>query len=74
MSWTALNSERGASIVQLMQMPNRAARFQVMADGMLFDYSKTSITEDARAGLLLLAQEHDVEARRAARFSALPPL
>jgi glucose-6-phosphate isomerase len=68
MVWTDLKSEAGASITELMEAPDRAARFQVSSDGMLFDYSKTSMTDAAREGLLALAQKRAVETRRDEMF------
>ncbi|QFT81083.1 Glucose-6-phosphate isomerase [Roseovarius sp. THAF27] len=68
MIWAELRTEAGASINELMKAPDRAACFQVSADGMLFDYAKTSMTEDARDGLLTLAQTRGVETRRKDMF------
>ncbi|WP_324754695.1 glucose-6-phosphate isomerase [Roseovarius sp. Pro17] len=50
----------------------RAANFSVRWDGMLLDYSKTSIAEDARAALLALAEDRGVAARREAMFTGQP--
>ncbi|QFT93116.1 Glucose-6-phosphate isomerase [Roseovarius sp. THAF9] len=72
MTWAALKSETGATIVDLMQSSNRAARFQVQADGMLFDYAKTSMTETAREALLQLAADRGVAERRDAMFTGEP--
>ncbi len=72
MDWAALKSETGAAIGALLQDGDRAARFQVMADGMLFDYAKTSMTEGARAGLLAMAEARGVAARRDAMFAGAP--
>jgi glucose-6-phosphate isomerase len=47
----------------------RAAAYSVRADGLLFDYSKTSIDDEARALLLALAESRGVAARREAMFS-----
>ena len=66
--WDDLKTLRGARIAGLFGN-GRAAAFSVTFDGMLFDYSKTSLTEEARSGLIRLAQERGVEARRAAMFS-----
>ena len=49
--------------------PARAAGFSVAADGMLFDWSKTSIDAEARALLIMLAEVSGVEAKRAAMFA-----
>ena len=44
----------------------RASAFSVRADGLLYDYSKTNIDDEARALLLALAEAKGVSARRAA--------
>ncbi len=49
--------------------PGRAAGYSVMADGMLFDWSKTNIDAEGRALLVMLAEASDVEGRRAAMFA-----
>jgi len=46
--------------------PGRFARFSARADGILLDYSKTSLTEPVLAALLRLAAARDVAGRRAA--------
>ncbi len=46
----------------------RADDFRVVADGMLFDYSKTNICADARTALLKLTEASDVAGKRAAMF------
>lgn len=68
MTWAALKSELGAAIGELLQAQDRASRFQVMSEGMLLDYSKTSMTEAARGLLLELARARGVEACRAKMF------
>ncbi|MBW4982197.1 glucose-6-phosphate isomerase [Mameliella sp. CS4] len=47
----------------------RAGAFSQSAEGMLFDYSKTQIDAEARAGLLALAEARGVAARRDAMFA-----
>ena len=49
--------------------PGRAAAFSVRADGLLFDYSKTTIDAGARDRLLSLAERAGLAARREAMFS-----
>ena len=67
--WDEIKHERGADIAQLLQDPDRASKFSVNADGMLFDYAKTSITEVAKSALLSLAIARDVPGRRDAMFA-----
>jgi glucose-6-phosphate isomerase len=71
--WDALKHHRAAQgdlqINALLKDPARAADFTVRADALLFDYSKTTIDEVARAGLLALAEAAGVAARREAMFS-----
>lgn len=67
--WDSLKSEVGGSIAGLLAKPDRARRFCVAQDGMLFDYAKTAMTETARAGLLALAEAREVPAQREAMFS-----
>ncbi|MFD0858186.1 glucose-6-phosphate isomerase [Roseovarius aquimarinus] len=50
----------------------RAAAFSARFDGMLFDYSKTSMDAEARAALIALAEARGVPARREAMFSGTP--
>ncbi len=73
MDWDALKRHRAAQgdlrIAALLADPSRAADFSVRADGLLFDYSKTTIDAGARAGLLALAEAAGVAARREAMFS-----
>jgi len=69
--WSDLKAKRSsASILSLFEQDaERAAGFSIDALDMRFDYSKTTIDPEARAGLLALAQASDVEARRDAMFS-----
>ncbi|MGB3146355.1 MAG: glucose-6-phosphate isomerase, partial [Paracoccaceae bacterium] len=60
---------RERSILSLFDQPDRAADFSARADGMLFDYSKTSIDKEARRLLLTLAEASGLAARRAEMFS-----
>lgn len=74
MGWQALkeyHQDRSTQrIIDLFEADGaRAAGFSIAADGLLFDYSKTTIDEGAREGLLTLAQSAEVEARRAAMFA-----
>ena len=48
---------------------DRAAEFSIRADGLLFDYSKTTIDAGAREMLLALAERAGVIARREAMFA-----
>ncbi|MCX8508975.1 MAG: glucose-6-phosphate isomerase, partial [Rhodobacteraceae bacterium] len=59
----------GRSILSLFEDPARAADFSISADGMLFDYSKTSIDLQARDLLIRLAEEAGVAAKRDAMFA-----
>lgn len=49
--------------------PNRARDFSIESDGLLFDYSKTSIDGTAREMLLALAESADLAGRREAMFT-----
>ena len=44
-------------ILNLFEKPDRAEKFSAKFDGMLFDYSKTAISEDVFEALLELAEE-----------------
>jgi len=73
MMWSELKTHRAAQgdlrIADLFADAGRAAAFSVRADGLLFDYSKTSIDAEARRLLLALAEDSGVAARRDAMFS-----
>lgn len=56
-------------IESLFADEGRAGAFSLSAEGMLFDYSKTQIDAEARAGLLALAEARGVAARRDAMFA-----
>ncbi|WP_425090422.1 glucose-6-phosphate isomerase [Tropicimonas sp. S265A] len=58
-------------IRDLMSDPNRATGFSLRWDGILFDYSKTSIDTVARDLLIDLASDAGVEARRDAMFAGV---
>ncbi len=62
---------RGRSIRQLFG-DGRAKAFSAHFDGMLFDYSKTSMDEEARAALLALAEARGLPERREAMFTGAP--
>ncbi len=67
---TALADEaRRGDILDLFDDEDRAGGFSVTFDGILFDYSKTYLTEAARAALIGLATEKGVAGRREAMFS-----
>ena len=57
------------SILSLFDDPDRATRFSWGLGDMLFDASKTQIDDGALAGLIALAQQAEVPARRDAMFA-----
>ena len=67
--WDRLKDATRPSILDLMQDPARAEAFSVHADGLLFDYSKTTMDGPAREDLIALAQAQGLDARRDAMFS-----
>ncbi len=69
--WTELKAlNKGARITELFEMdPKRAETFSISALDMLFDYSKTGLTNEAREGLLALARNAGVETKRDAMFA-----
>ncbi|WP_371059392.1 glucose-6-phosphate isomerase [Rhodosalinus sp. 5P4] len=76
-AWDRLQALRaeaaGRRILDLFAAdPDRAARFSARAGGMLFDYSKTAIDAEARAGLLDLAAGAGVAARARAMMAGEP--
>ncbi|WP_371036453.1 glucose-6-phosphate isomerase [Rhodosalinus sp. FB01] len=76
-AWDRLQALRaeaaGRRILDLFAAdPDRAARFSARAGGMLFDYSKTAIDAEARAGLLDLAAGAGVAARARAMMAGAP--
>ena len=46
--WETLKDATRPTILDLMKDPDRAEAFSVRADGLLFDYSKTSMDGPAR--------------------------
>lgn len=73
MVWDQLKAHRDDRLSQRIEHlfeadETRAGAFSVQADGLLFDYSKTTIDTQARALLLKLADEAGVAARAAAMF------
>ena len=67
--WETLKDATRPTILDLMKDPNRAEAFSVRADGLLFDYSKTSMDGPARDQLIAIAEAQRVESRRDAMFS-----
>ncbi len=71
--WQALrdhhDSTKDRPILSLFDEPDRAARFSARAASMLFDYSKTTIDDAAKALLIDLAGAAGVTARRDAMFA-----
>lgn len=55
-------------LIDLFADEGRAGAFSVTFDGMLFDYSKTYLTDATRTALIALAEEREVGPRRAAMF------
>ncbi len=70
--WEELKQHRGAKIAGLFETPGRAEAFSVRFDGMLFDYSKTSLTVAAREAMLAKLASRRVEAGRDAMFAGQP--
>jgi glucose-6-phosphate isomerase len=56
------------NILDLFKAADRPADFSVSFDGMLFDYSKTQITDASRKALIALVERRNVAARRTAMF------
>ena len=52
--------------------PDRAARFRVRTGDLLFDYSKTTLDDAARAALIALCDACKVAAKREAMFAGAP--
>ena len=66
---TLHSQQCGGNIVDLFrQDPQRAKAFSVRFETLLFDYSKTQITAEARAALTELCEARGVAERRAAMF------
>ena len=66
--WKDIKELSRPSISSLLEDGERAADFSASMDGMLFDYSKTSMTHGARALLLKLAMSSGLDIRRRAMF------
>ncbi|MEP5153047.1 glucose-6-phosphate isomerase [Planktotalea sp.] len=65
--------DTGARITDLFENDaTRASGYSVTALDMLFDYSKTAMTAEARDTLIALAQEAGVESKRDAMFAGAP--
>ncbi|MBL9053626.1 MAG: glucose-6-phosphate isomerase [Tabrizicola sp.] len=62
------DTNKGRHILDLFNQ-SRARDFSVSVDGMLFDYSKTSIDADIRKALIKLAEASGVAEKRAAMFA-----
>ncbi|MEZ5779719.1 MAG: glucose-6-phosphate isomerase [Paracoccaceae bacterium] len=63
------NDHACQTILSLFDNPRRAQEFSIRADGLLFDYSKTSIDPHARDLLIRLAESAGVASRREAMFT-----
>jgi len=72
-TWNSLRAKADAaksrSIAELFENDNRAAGFTAKLGDTLFDFSKTSLDEEALSLLLTLAEEADVPALRDAMFA-----
>ncbi len=70
--WTDLRAMAAKAaetdIVDLFKAAERPADFSVKFDGMLFDYSKTRLTDASRKALIALAERRNVAGRRTAMF------
>ena len=71
--WDDLRNHRhdnaGQKITALFEKPDRARHFSVSMDGLLFDYSKTTVDAHARDLLIRLAEAAGVASRRDAMFA-----
>jgi glucose-6-phosphate isomerase len=72
--WTELDALReGAASRRIAALfetdESRAEAFSLKTDGLLFDYSKTSIDVDAKAALIRLAEAAGVAVKRTAMFA-----
>ena len=67
--WSDLKQTSRPPISSLLDDAGRAADFSASVDGMLFDYSKTSMTHEARALLFELAMSSGLEALRQGMFN-----
>jgi glucose-6-phosphate isomerase len=74
-TWNILKTEadQAPSMVDLFDAdPGRADRFAAEADGLRFDYSRTTLTDTARKALFALAEEAGLSALREAMFTGDP--
>lgn len=60
---------QGKTILELFQTPDRAAKFSAEVDGMLFDFSKTTIDETVLDALIALTEAADLGIKRDAMFN-----
>lgn len=72
--WDTLQSHpRAAGTARIVDLfatdPERAARFSASLGEMVFDYSKTGIDDEARAGLIALGEAQDVAGYRDRMFA-----
>lgn len=64
------DAAEGRHILDLFSADStRAQSFSALADGLLFDYSKTNIDADQKAALIALLEDADVAGKRDAMFS-----
>jgi glucose-6-phosphate isomerase len=74
--WDRIRAEaetaRHRSILGLFEDSDRARGFSVRLEGMLFDYSKTTLDGAARVALLELLRAQGLAARREAMFAGQP--
>ena len=59
------------NIANLFESDNRSGDFSITFGDLLFDYSKTQMTESDRDALISFAEKADVAARREAMFLSL---
>ncbi len=72
--WTRLAALKDSALSQPILSrfdsdPDRAARFSAQCDGLLFDYSKTALSDDTLRALLDLTETAPLAARREAMFT-----
>ncbi len=71
--WDALKEQAktatSGDMIDLFADLDRPGEFSVRFDGMLFDYSKTYLTQETRASLVALAEARSVAYRREAMFT-----
>ncbi|WP_185803470.1 glucose-6-phosphate isomerase [Pontivivens nitratireducens] len=68
MNWNELKATFGPTIAEL-QDEDRFLGFSATFDDMLFDYSRTQMTDDAREGLFDMLEEREFELIREAMYS-----